>query len=87
MQAWLKKRPESEASILRELFEKSFEETYRYTVESLVMKMDVLEHNLIVQVGKSAPYWKGQLTFYVYMREKPLLVSRIYDMMSVWLVI
>ncbi|VDQ10648.1 unnamed protein product, partial [Trichobilharzia regenti] len=41
--AWLLKRPVSEREKLFSLFEKSFPQTYRYVVQSLVMKMEYHE--------------------------------------------
>ena len=49
--AWLNKRPEVEAEVLKALFDKSFEEIFRYVQENCVFKMDILEHNYIVQVS------------------------------------
>lgn len=49
--AWLNKRPEAEAEVLKALFDKSFEEIFRYVQENCVFKMDILEHNYIVQVS------------------------------------
>ena len=49
-QAWLNKRPEAEAEVLKGLFEKSFDEILRFVQENCVFKMDILEHNYIMQV-------------------------------------
>ena len=50
-QAWLNKRPEAEAEVLKGLFDKSFDEIMRFARENCVFKMDILEHNYIMQVG------------------------------------
>ena len=50
-QAWLNKRPEAEAEVLKGLFDKSFDEIMRFSRENCVFKMDILEHNYIMQVG------------------------------------
>ena len=50
-QAWLNKRPEAEAEVLKDLFDKSFDEIMRFARENSVFKMDILEHNYIMQVG------------------------------------
>ncbi|XP_022805941.1 dynein heavy chain 5, axonemal-like [Stylophora pistillata] len=49
LQAWLNKRPEPEAEVLKALFHKSFDEILRYVQENCAFKMDILEHNYIVQ--------------------------------------
>ncbi|XP_015749541.1 PREDICTED: dynein heavy chain 5, axonemal-like [Acropora digitifera] len=49
LQAWLNKRPDAEAGILKGLFDKSFEEILRYVKENCVFKMDILDHNYIMQ--------------------------------------
>ncbi|CAH3041642.1 unnamed protein product [Pocillopora meandrina] len=49
LQAWLNKRPEQEAEVLKGLFDKSFDEILRHVQENCVFKMDILEHNYIVQ--------------------------------------
>ena len=50
--AWLNKRPEQEAEVLKGLFDKSFDEILRHVQENCVFKMDILEHNYIVQVSE-----------------------------------
>ena len=50
-QAWLNKRPEAEAEVLKGLFDKSFDEIMRFARENCVSKMDILEHNYIMQVS------------------------------------
>ena len=52
-QEWLNKRPEAEAEVL---FDKSFDEIMRFARENCVFKMDILEHNYIMQVGTCALY-------------------------------
>ncbi|XP_015771206.1 PREDICTED: LOW QUALITY PROTEIN: dynein heavy chain 5, axonemal-like [Acropora digitifera] len=49
LQAWLNKRPDAEAEILKGLFDKSFEEILRFVKENCVFKMDILDHNYIMQ--------------------------------------
>ncbi|XP_076818600.1 dynein axonemal heavy chain 5-like isoform X2 [Clavelina lepadiformis] len=49
LQAWLKTRPESEAEIIWRLFERCFAVIYRYAVQNLIFKMDVLEAFIIRQ--------------------------------------
>ncbi|KAJ7369248.1 hypothetical protein OS493_040275, partial [Desmophyllum pertusum] len=49
LQAWLNKRPEPEAEVLKGLFDKSYDEILRFVQENCVTKMDILEHNYIVQ--------------------------------------
>lgn len=48
-QGWLKKRFPQEAEVLRELFTSSFSELYRFCVQSLEFKMDMLEAFVIMQ--------------------------------------
>uniref|UniRef100_A0A3B4UMV2 Dynein axonemal heavy chain 5 n=1 Tax=Seriola dumerili TaxID=41447 RepID=A0A3B4UMV2_SERDU len=48
-QGWLKKRSPQEAEVLRELFSSSFSELYRFSVQSLEFKMDMLEAFVIMQ--------------------------------------
>ncbi|XP_068612434.1 dynein axonemal heavy chain 5 [Brachionichthys hirsutus] len=49
LEGWLKKRSTQEAEVLRELFSSSFLELYRFTVQSLELKMDMLEAFVIMQ--------------------------------------
>ncbi|XP_076594400.1 dynein axonemal heavy chain 5 isoform X3 [Chaetodon auriga] len=49
MEGWLKKRSPQEAEVLRELFSSSFSELYRFSVQSLEFKMDMLEAFVIMQ--------------------------------------
>ncbi|XP_063344566.1 dynein axonemal heavy chain 5 isoform X2 [Pelmatolapia mariae] len=49
LEGWLKKRSPHEAKILRELFSSSFSELYRFCVQSLEFKMDMLEAFVIMQ--------------------------------------
>ncbi|XP_074540218.1 dynein axonemal heavy chain 5 [Halichoeres trimaculatus] len=49
LEAWLKKRSPQEADILRALFSSSFSELYRFSVQSLEFKMDMLEAFVIMQ--------------------------------------
>ncbi|XP_070823538.1 dynein axonemal heavy chain 5 isoform X4 [Chaetodon trifascialis] len=49
LEGWLKKRSPQEAEILRELFSSSFSELYRFSVQSLEFKMDMLEAFVIMQ--------------------------------------
>lgn len=48
-QGWLKKRSPQEAETLRQLFSSSFSDLYRFSVQSLEFKMDVLEAFVIMQ--------------------------------------
>ncbi|EDO35603.1 predicted protein [Nematostella vectensis] len=49
VQAWINKRPIPEGEILNGFFEKSYEELLTFLRESLVSKMDILDHNYIIQ--------------------------------------
>uniref|UniRef100_G3NTE1 Dynein, axonemal, heavy chain 5 n=1 Tax=Gasterosteus aculeatus aculeatus TaxID=481459 RepID=G3NTE1_GASAC len=49
LEGWLKKRFPQEAEVLRELFTSSFSELYRFCVQSLEFKMDMLEAFVIMQ--------------------------------------
>ncbi|XP_073341885.1 dynein axonemal heavy chain 5 isoform X3 [Pagrus major] len=49
LEGWLKKRSPQEAEVLWELFSSSFSELYRFSVQSLEFKMDVLEAFVIMQ--------------------------------------
>uniref|UniRef100_A0A3Q2ECE7 Dynein, axonemal, heavy chain 5 n=1 Tax=Cyprinodon variegatus TaxID=28743 RepID=A0A3Q2ECE7_CYPVA len=49
LEAWLKKRSPQEAATLRELFSSSFSELYRFSLQSLEFKMDMLEAFVIKQ--------------------------------------
>ncbi|XP_034058617.1 dynein heavy chain 5, axonemal isoform X1 [Gymnodraco acuticeps] len=49
LEGWLKKRVPQEAEVLRELFSSSFAELYRFSVQSLEFKMDMLEAFVIMQ--------------------------------------
>ncbi|TNN79750.1 Dynein heavy chain 5, axonemal [Liparis tanakae] len=49
LEGWLKKRFAQEAEVLRELFSSSFSELYRFCVQSLEFKMDMLEAFVIMQ--------------------------------------
>lgn len=49
MQGWLRKRSPQEAEVLRELFSGSFPELYRFSVQCLDYKMDMLEAFIIMQ--------------------------------------
>uniref|UniRef100_A0A672FPW1 Dynein, axonemal, heavy chain 5 n=1 Tax=Salarias fasciatus TaxID=181472 RepID=A0A672FPW1_SALFA len=49
LEGWLKKRSPQEASVLRGLFSSSFSELYRFSVQSLEFKMDMLEAFVIMQ--------------------------------------
>uniref|UniRef100_A0A668T4J6 AAA+ ATPase domain-containing protein n=1 Tax=Oreochromis aureus TaxID=47969 RepID=A0A668T4J6_OREAU len=49
LEGWLKKRSPHEAEILRKLFSSSFSELYRFCVQSLEFKMDMLEAFVIMQ--------------------------------------
>uniref|UniRef100_A0A8C4H102 Dynein, axonemal, heavy chain 5 n=1 Tax=Dicentrarchus labrax TaxID=13489 RepID=A0A8C4H102_DICLA len=49
LEGWLKKRSPQEADVLRELFSSSFSELYRFCVQSLEFKMDMLEAFVIMQ--------------------------------------
>uniref|UniRef100_A0A8C2XN80 Dynein axonemal heavy chain 5 n=1 Tax=Cyclopterus lumpus TaxID=8103 RepID=A0A8C2XN80_CYCLU len=49
LEGWLKKRFPQEAEVLRELFSSSFSELYRFCVQSLEFKMDMLEAFVIMQ--------------------------------------
>ncbi|XP_053183407.1 dynein axonemal heavy chain 5 isoform X3 [Scomber japonicus] len=49
LEGWLKKRSPQEADVLRELFSSSFPELYRFSVQSLEFKMDLLEAFVIMQ--------------------------------------
>ncbi|XP_039973302.1 dynein heavy chain 5, axonemal [Xiphias gladius] len=49
LEGWLKKRSPQEAEVLRELFSTSFSELYRFSVQSLEFKMDMLEAFVIMQ--------------------------------------
>lgn len=48
-QGWLKKRSPQEAETLRQLFSSSFSDMYRFSVQSLEFKMDMLEAFVIMQ--------------------------------------
>uniref|UniRef100_A0A3Q2U3D3 Dynein axonemal heavy chain 5 n=1 Tax=Fundulus heteroclitus TaxID=8078 RepID=A0A3Q2U3D3_FUNHE len=48
-QGWLKKRSPQEATVLRELFTSSFSELYRFSLQSLEFKVDMLEAFVIMQ--------------------------------------
>uniref|UniRef100_A0A665UP68 Dynein, axonemal, heavy chain 5 n=1 Tax=Echeneis naucrates TaxID=173247 RepID=A0A665UP68_ECHNA len=49
LEGWLKKRSPQESDVLRELFSSSFSELYRFSVQSLEFKMDMLEAFVIMQ--------------------------------------
>ncbi|KAM4633147.1 dynein axonemal heavy chain 5 isoform 2-T2 [Polymixia lowei] len=49
LEGWLKKRSPPEGEVLRELFSSSFPELYRFSVQSLEFKMDLLEAFVIMQ--------------------------------------
>ncbi|KAM3614047.1 uncharacterized protein V6R79_009044 [Siganus canaliculatus] len=49
LEGWLKKRSPQEAEVLRELFSSSFLDLYRFSVQSLEFKMDMLEAFVIMQ--------------------------------------
>uniref|UniRef100_A0AAQ5ZR96 AAA+ ATPase domain-containing protein n=1 Tax=Amphiprion ocellaris TaxID=80972 RepID=A0AAQ5ZR96_AMPOC len=49
LEGWLKKCSPQEAEILRELFSSSFSDLYRFSVQSLEFKMDMLEAFVIMQ--------------------------------------
>ncbi|KAL6108919.1 dnah5 [Pungitius sinensis] len=49
LEGWLKKRFPQEAEVLRELFTSSFSALYRFCVQSLEFKMDMLEAFVIMQ--------------------------------------
>ncbi|TRY93886.1 hypothetical protein DNTS_016033 [Danionella cerebrum] len=49
LEGWLKNRSQQEATVLRELFSSSFPELYRFSVQSLQYKMDMLEAFIIMQ--------------------------------------
>ena len=51
-QAWLNKRHPKEAETLNVFYDRSFQEIYTYAKEGLVAKMELLECNYIMQVGK-----------------------------------
>lgn len=48
-QGWLEKRSPQEAEVLRGLFSSSFSELYRFSVQSLESKVDMLEAFVIMQ--------------------------------------
>uniref|UniRef100_A0A672PDE8 Dynein axonemal heavy chain 5 n=1 Tax=Sinocyclocheilus grahami TaxID=75366 RepID=A0A672PDE8_SINGR len=49
LEGWLKNRSPQEGVVLRELFSSSFPELYRFSVQSLQYKMDMLEAFIIMQ--------------------------------------
>ncbi|RXN22871.1 dynein heavy chain axonemal-like protein [Labeo rohita] len=49
LEGWLKNRSPQEGVVLRELFSSSFPELYRFSVQSLQYKMDMLEAFVIMQ--------------------------------------
>ncbi|XP_014347801.2 dynein axonemal heavy chain 5 [Latimeria chalumnae] len=49
LEGWLKKRSPQEAEILRQLYSMSFPELYRYSIQSLEYKMEMLEAFIIMQ--------------------------------------
>ncbi|XP_041649230.1 dynein heavy chain 5, axonemal [Cheilinus undulatus] len=49
LEAWLMKRSPQEAETLRELFSSSFSELFRFSMQSLEFKMDMLEAFVIMQ--------------------------------------
>ncbi|XP_048464583.1 dynein axonemal heavy chain 5 [Rhincodon typus] len=49
LEGWLKKRSQQAAEILRKLFAESFTELYRFSVQSLEYKMEMLEAFIITQ--------------------------------------
>ncbi|KAF4087596.1 hypothetical protein AMELA_G00072460 [Ameiurus melas] len=49
LEGWLRKRSPQEAEVLRELFSGSFPELYRFSVQCLDYKMDMLEAFIIMQ--------------------------------------
>ncbi|XP_037533193.1 dynein heavy chain 5, axonemal [Nematolebias whitei] len=49
LESWLKKRSPQEAETLRQLFSSSFSDLYRFSVQSLEFKMDMLEAFVIMQ--------------------------------------
>ena len=50
LQGWLNNRPPSESTVIMDLFERSFPELYRFSIQNLTFKMDVLEAFIIRQV-------------------------------------
>ena len=52
LQGWLNLRPPSESAQIMSLFEDSFAEIYRYAVQNLIFKMEVLEAFVIRQVRR-----------------------------------
>jgi len=49
VQGWLKNRSPQEGVVLRDLFSSSFPELYRFSIQSLQYKMDMLEAFIIMQ--------------------------------------
>ncbi|MBN3299949.1 DYH5 protein, partial [Amia calva] len=49
LEGWLKKRSAQEGDVLRELFSSSFPDLYRFSVQSLEYKMEMLEAFVIMQ--------------------------------------
>ncbi|XP_027868438.1 dynein heavy chain 5, axonemal [Xiphophorus couchianus] len=49
LEGWLKKRSPQEATVLRKLFSSSFSELYRFSLQSLEFKMEMLEAFVIMQ--------------------------------------
>ena len=54
-QGWLNHRNPQEAEIIMTLFSSSFPDLYRYAIQSLTFKMDILEAFVIKQVGYLVP--------------------------------
>ena len=50
-QGWLSSQPAGEATILRELYHKIFDDVYKYVSLNLGAKMELLECNYVRQVG------------------------------------
>lgn len=59
--AWLLKRPSTEVEILRNIFEESFSPIYQWSRQNLKYMMDVLEFNIINQVGFLESSFKMQV--------------------------
>ena len=63
MQGWLNHRSPQEAEIILQLFENSFADLYRYAIQNLSFKMDVLEAFVIKQVYSNKIFWKYVLIY------------------------
>ena len=66
LQGWLHLRPPGEAAQIMSLFEDSFAEIYRFAVQNLVFKMDVLEAFVIRQVRYTQLILEGSVQIYMY---------------------